>query len=715
MEFKKICFNCMKEKAQEGGFCQYCGFCNEEYSVQPGQLPPLTPLNGKYLLGKVLGSGGFGITYIALDLHLQLVVAIKELCLKNICSREENKTISVKTQDFICFEENKKRFLQEARVLAMFNEQENEGVVIVRDHFEENNTAYIVMEYLDGKTLKSIAGGSALSFEETKELLEPVCHALMKIHEFKIMHLDVSPDNIMIQEGKRARLLDFGGAKTIGEKEEHDIVSFKRGYAPPEQYMENGRIGPWTDIYAVAATMYYCMTGRKPIDAMERKAGAELKRFSAMGIKIPAEAEDAIFKALELNPDDRFQSMEAFWNAIDVKKKSASKHSQKKGRVKPALVVCAVLLVAAAAAAAFVVSSQNKNTQESSSATAVSDISSQTVEEEEYAVGETMPMTLAAYMFENVEYSSYVMGVDSGFGDDGTSLKLVAYEEANKNRFFLTDEDTTDGFYNLRAAHTNSFIETESSQEIGETMRQFSKLYDSGTEKWAFVYCGHDEETDLDMVIIRNAAGSVLAPKDGENSEIILKEYDITDDSQKWLLRWTQKDDSEKAVIVHQEGDLVEDIEGIFSISSALDGKTSMCMNSDSAYHEEPTVVVFYADWLTAEDTLFQFEFVPAGSQSRYKIYPVEQESEKKQCLEYDPESKEIVMREESDSNNQLFRIVYVKSNVYLIQTYDESVIGFDLDENGEAVGTAVLARDYESVEDSRLKSWLFNEVESEE
>ena len=222
MDFKKICYNCMKEKEQVGGYCPHCGFKNEDYKYPSNYLRPLTPLNGKYLLGRALGAGGFGITYVALDLHLQVVVAIKELYLKKISIREESRTISVNSKDKTLFEDNKKRFLQEARVLAMFNEKDNEGVVMVKDHFEENNTAYIVMEYLDGLTLKELVKKKKLSFEQVRNLFEPVCHALTKIHQFGVVHLDVSPDNIMIMDNNRAKLLDFGGAKTIGAKDEHE-------------------------------------------------------------------------------------------------------------------------------------------------------------------------------------------------------------------------------------------------------------------------------------------------------------------------------------------------------------------------------------------------------------------------------------------------------------------------------------------------------------
>ena len=718
----------MREKKDEGGPCPYCGFRNESYRQPVNQLRPLTLLNGKYLLGRSLGAGGLGITYLALDLYLQIVVAVKELYLKKISIREgtRTKTVSVNSSDSACFEENKKRFLREARVLAMFNENDNEGVVTIKEFFEENNTAYIVMEYLDGKILKNAVRSKKMSFEQVKTLFKPICHALVKIHQFGVAHLDVSPDNIMVLDNNRAKLLDFGGVKTEGSK---DIIPFKRGYAPPEQYMENGNIGQWTDVYAAAATMYYCLTGKRPVDSMERKAGTELKRPSKRGAKIPPDVENALLKALELNPDDRFQTMEAFWDSLDIRE-SRSKKGIVAGGIIAAAAAAVVLLVVFNARSLMLLSGGHNETEASGPDTMKEELTAAgTAEPEEelktqgetraaLVLGETIPMVPGTYIFENARDRHYIMGIDAGSGDDGTAAVLKDYEESNINRFFVTDEDRTDDFYHIRAAHTTSFIETSGSQEIGETVRQFSEMNHAGTEKWIFVYCGHDDEKDMDEVIIQNAAGSVLAPENGilaPGTEIVLSEYNMEDDAQKWYLRWSEKDPSEEDVIVYHEGDLVENISGTFHVASALDGKTSVSINRDKTYHAEPTAVVFYAEWLTSEDLAFEFEFIPTGNESRYRIFPLDQVKGEHKCLEFNPDTSELVMREESDNENQLFRVIYVKSNTYLIQTFNESVLGFDLHEDGSAEGAPVVARPYESFEDSRVETWLLQIPDSPE
>ena len=318
MEPKHICVNCMREISGGTGPCPHCGFHSAAYRPEETQLPPMTTLNGKYLLGRALGSGGFGITYIAFDTHLQVTVAVKELFLKQVCRRDHMKAVSVPESGRSCFEVNKKRFLQEARILAMFSRTENEGVVMVRDHFEENGTAYIVMEFLDGQTLKQRTGGKRQPFEQVMTLMDPIFRSLMRIHSFGVVHMDVSPDNIMILRGGHAKLLDFGGARFADEQENASVTAFKRGFAPPEQYTAGGRIGPWTDVYAAAATMYSCLTAVRPADAMERLAGTVLPRPSELGIRMPGKAEDALMKALELQEEKRFQSIEAFRNAVCV-------------------------------------------------------------------------------------------------------------------------------------------------------------------------------------------------------------------------------------------------------------------------------------------------------------------------------------------------------------------------------------------------------------
>ncbi len=691
MDINRICINCMKEKAFEGGPCPFCGFVNENYRPAADSLLPLTPLRGRYLLGRVLGSGGFGITYIARDMNLQVNTAVKELYLKEICMRGKDGMVQMAEGGRRCFDESKARFLQEARILAMFHEKEKEGIVMTRDYFEENGTAYIVMELLEGKTLKEqVESSGRLVPAQMQQVMQPICHALIKIHSFGVLHLDVSPDNIMLtSEG--ARLLDFGGASIPG-RDRPGAISYKRGYSPPEQRKPGGRIGPWTDIYAAAAVVYFCLTGEKAPDI----AAEGMDRSFASGSgKIPGSLRKTLAKALDPKPENRFQTMEDFWNSLHKRERP----------VPVKLLVFAGMLAASLALGSsmgFGVFRDEGAVQPQTGSRTADTLQSRysSAEETGHIIQE------GTYIFENAEDRNLIMGIDSGFGDDGSALVLKNYQDRNENRFFVTGG--RDSFYHLQAAHTNSYIETEGLISPGAALGQFADLSESGTESWSFIFCGHDEKKNMDKVIIINRAGTVMAPaKTAAGEAVVLAKLNLKDESQKWYMRWNEKDPSQPDVRVYREGDLVEDIQGLFNVSSALDGMTSMCVSRDEKYYKEPALVVFRSRWLTEKDRAFAFRFVPAGAESRYRIYPADQGTNEEKCLELDPDTRNIVIRSKSNKKEQLFRIVYVRSNTCLIQACDESVLGFDLLQDGTAEGMHIISRPYKDLKDSRLESWI--------
>lgn len=187
-------------------------------------------------------------------------------------------------------------------------------MLYVMDCFQENNTAYFVMEHVDGMSLREYikTRGGKLSYDQTKDILLPVMKALSKVHELNLMHRDISPDNIYITSNGDSRLLDFGAARTSVDKEKSVSVILKHGYAPAEQYSAHGNQGPWTDVYAMAATFYRCITGILPPNSIERMTNDDLKLPSALGIHIPANAEAALNKALALRVEDRFPDIDEF-------------------------------------------------------------------------------------------------------------------------------------------------------------------------------------------------------------------------------------------------------------------------------------------------------------------------------------------------------------------------------------------------------------------
>ena len=274
-----------------------------------------TRLIGRYTIKSVLGQGGFGITYLGMDELYQRKVAIKEFFPQGIVTRntEYEDTVTVTyVEEKADYEKGKERFLKEARTMAKFSK--NEGIVKVLDFFEINNTAYIVMEYLEGITLKQyIRENQRITLEELVRLLVPLIESLDEIHSQGMIHRDISPDNIMVLPDGRIKLMDFGAARDYTEFGEKSLsIVLKPGYAPPEQYQTHGIQGPWTDIYALCATMYKCITGETPPDAIDRVIDDHLKKISEFGITIPPQVESVIIKGMSVSAKDRYQDIKDF-------------------------------------------------------------------------------------------------------------------------------------------------------------------------------------------------------------------------------------------------------------------------------------------------------------------------------------------------------------------------------------------------------------------
>ena len=274
-----------------------------------------TRLIGRYIIEGVLGQGGFGITYLGIDELHEKKVAIKEFFPQGIVTRniEYQDTVTVTfVGEKDNYEKGKERFLKEARTMAKFSK--DEGIVKALDFFEINNTAYIVMEYLEGITLKQyLRENQRIAPEDLIELLVPLIESLDEIHSQGMIHRDISPDNIMVLPDGRIKLMDFGAARDYTEFGEKSLsIVLKPGYAPPEQYQTHGVQGPWTDIYALCATMYKCITGENPPDAIDRLVDDHLKKISAFGISVSPQIEKAIIKGMSVAANDRYQNVGDF-------------------------------------------------------------------------------------------------------------------------------------------------------------------------------------------------------------------------------------------------------------------------------------------------------------------------------------------------------------------------------------------------------------------
>lgn len=313
---RQYCLYCMSP-LREGPPCPACGQTGSAYSPATHQIPPGSVLAGRYLVGRVLGEGGFGITYLGCDLRLELRVAIKEYYPVDRVSRSSARSLRVEKHSGCLgesFEAGRERFVQEAQVMARIDKMPQ--IVSVRDFFQENNTAYIVMEYVDGTTLKELVArrGGKMSAGELLPLVEPLFPALSAMHALDLIHRDISPDNLMLDKGG-VRLLDFGCAREAAQGKNSMTVVLKQGYSPIEQYQHKGQ-GPWTDIYSLAATLYYCLTGTTPPQALDRICDEELTPPRQLGADVTPAQERAILRGMGLRRSQRYATAEEFHAAL---------------------------------------------------------------------------------------------------------------------------------------------------------------------------------------------------------------------------------------------------------------------------------------------------------------------------------------------------------------------------------------------------------------
>lgn len=297
----------------------YNTFVKNVDPLESYQLIPGTMLAGRYLIGTALGAGGFGITYRAYDTLLSASVAIKEYYPGGLVSRYPGHTeISVYSGDRSQqFSYGKDKFMEEARSLAKFSSHAN--IVNVLDFMEENGTAYIVMEFLEGVTLKEVLKNNKkpMELEEAFTIILPIIDALKTLHSQGLIHRDVSPDNIFLKKDGGVKLIDFGAARfSLGEKESTLSIILKPGYAPPEQYRSKSRQGPFSDVYAMGGCLYRMLTGVAPEESLGRVLDDAQKKAYEINPKVSKNISDILDKAMSVSIDGRYQTMAEFESAI---------------------------------------------------------------------------------------------------------------------------------------------------------------------------------------------------------------------------------------------------------------------------------------------------------------------------------------------------------------------------------------------------------------
>lgn len=361
----KMCLSCF-HTFKTGKFCPYCGEAYVEQEEESYYLPAGTKLNnGRYILGQAVNNGGFGIIYRGWDEVLQRVVAIKECYPASLVTRPMgSKSVVVNSSRAERYDEYQQileDYVLEATIMSRFSKTRN--VCNVYDHFKENNTAYIVMEFLEGQDLKTYRRANPnMTPEEKTEIMTQILEGVEVIHREGVVHRDIAPDNIYIcKDGGNnitVKIIDFGIAAVDGKKRLKNRVVVKPGYTPPEQYLSGGATGPWTDVYAVGATLYFLFTGEVPAEVTDRQRGATLIEPKQLEARIPKNVDAAIMHALSADVEQRFQSIRELRDYINRKKAPApavaksngsagTKGPKEKKKGKGGLIVVILLLVAA--------------------------------------------------------------------------------------------------------------------------------------------------------------------------------------------------------------------------------------------------------------------------------------------------------------------------------------------------------------------------------
>ena len=367
MEQKIVCHRCKSILAPGSSYCPQCGekITKDDYVagdtvlLNPIYLLPGTVLHLKYRINGVIGQGGFGITYDGTDIKLDMHVAIKEYFPNPMASRQvtvsTEVTCGANTESL--YKQGMNNFLKEAKNMAKYAGEEN--FVSVHDYFVENNTAYIIMEFVDGQNLKQyLQKHGRLTVEESMPIIMPVMNALEKIHSRGMIHRDVSPSNIMLLPDGRVRLLDFGAARDVTlETQNMTTMSavYKYGYSPIEQQTMGMNQGPYTDIYALCATLYEMLTGNVPVSPFKRAyEGVSLIPPSSLGVRINAVQEETLLRGLAVNGADRIQTIKELRDGLIWTGVMAPPDTQGSGSsLKIVLGVLVGFLVIAIGAAAF--------------------------------------------------------------------------------------------------------------------------------------------------------------------------------------------------------------------------------------------------------------------------------------------------------------------------------------------------------------------------
>lgn len=348
------CLNCMNIYDDQFNVCPHCGFERWTPPDEPYHLHPGVMLNDRFIVGTVISFGGFGVVYRAWDTKLDIMVAIKEFFPTNLVTRNpgESRVIILGGRLAESYNIALETFLGEAKCTAKFSGHPN--IINVYNYFEENGTAYIVMEYMEGMDLKAYLKqhDGKLNVDETVRILLSVISALKVMHKSGVLHRDIAPDNIFILNDGTVKLYDLGAANFAdAEIEKTREIILKPGYSPPEQYQNKSKQAAYTDIYALAATMYRAITGEVPDESTNRVIEDKLKHPREIDSAIPEYLDNVLMRAMSVTPEFRFKNVKEFEDAIQNKKTMRTESEQREFLLRRRLFIAAFVLIVIATAA----------------------------------------------------------------------------------------------------------------------------------------------------------------------------------------------------------------------------------------------------------------------------------------------------------------------------------------------------------------------------
>ena len=327
-----LCPGCMHFWPDPSRPCEHCGFSWENRREEGRCLPVFTILAGKYLLGVKIGAGGFGITYLAMDLNEEIPVAVKEFFPVSLAERDGEQVRALPQEEGRVFREALRSFRREADLMARFCGVE--GLAGYRDFVEENGTAYLVMDYIEGPTLKQYMKETCKTFsqQEAQRLMAPVLRAVETMHAEQVLHRDISPENLILGPDGKLTLIDFGAAREYSPGEEENLtVILKRGYAPEEQYHTGSRQGPWTDLYACCAVLYQMVSGILPQDAGQRKEKDRLIPLDEIpGVEVTWQFARAIEKGMTVRAVERYPSIRALRKDLGMEETESGRQQEER-------------------------------------------------------------------------------------------------------------------------------------------------------------------------------------------------------------------------------------------------------------------------------------------------------------------------------------------------------------------------------------------------